>query len=533
MSTYPGVYPSEIKYRPGRIQSLTPDQEIVLKQSWAVLLKYWGYGVEISTADIHSTNAFVASSVTLSLSRSETNVSSVSLQKLKKKKSFFSRKHKAAEAPAQISTKRANQVENGHLETYARVDEVSDRTRHIFLDHYKEGAHHEEVEIDEDDSGSSDSASIESFVTASSTFATLEEGEQHIDEKQGNETVRATAHYEVKPHRDIFPFTRQYDPKLLHNSLMKFPRNDLMDNLLLRYVRARKYVLPDIIKMFTSSLDWKVKGYKVNDLLAAGDAPAYVYGTSKGFVKNFTTSKSVIRGHDKNNNPLFIFQSRKHFASDSPLAETEQFALVIIEWCRLFLREVNESVDTCSIMFDLTGFSMKNADNAPVKFLTQMFEAHYPECLGIVIIHNAPWIFSTVWNIIKNWLDPVVASKIHFTKGFDDLNTLIDAKHIPAELGGKDDADTSYDNPTKEHTTPKLAKDARYRQLREERDELHMRFLETTIKWVESTNPEVSSQYLKDKIYLSYQLSDNYIALDPYLRNPGIYDRNGTLNLRN
>lgn len=30
----------------------------------------------------------------------------------------------------------------------------------------------------------------------------------------------------------------------------------------------------------------------------------------------------------------------------------------------------------------------------PVKFIIQCFEANYPECLGILLIHNAPWIFS-------------------------------------------------------------------------------------------------------------------------------------------
>ena len=54
------------------------------------------------------------------------------------------------------------------------------------------------------------------------------------------------------------------------------------------------------------------------------------------------------------------------------------------------------------------------------------------------MIHNAPWIFSTVWNIIKNWLDPVVASKIHFTKDAKELSKFIDPTLIPDYLGGED-----------------------------------------------------------------------------------------------
>lgn len=30
----------------------------------------------------------------------------------------------------------------------------------------------------------------------------------------------------------------------------------------------------------------------------------------------------------------------------------------------------------------------------PVKFIIKCFEANYPECLGNILIHKAPWIFS-------------------------------------------------------------------------------------------------------------------------------------------
>lgn len=532
MSQYPSVYPSEVNYRPGRIQSLNGEQEIALKQSWAALLKYWGYDVEMSIQDIHTKNAFVASTVTQELTRVSTNASNATTSSLKKKKSLFGRKRADVEVPGVVSRERTNKMKNSHLERYSKVEKVSESIRYLYADHYGE--------ISDDEEGSnnekSDAESIETFYSTMTSFNTNEDLEKEsLPAKQWTKPSSASqfSGSTVKTNKDIFPFMKQYNPKVLHNSMMVLCRNDLFDNVLLRYIRARKYLVPDAIRMFANSLDWKTKGYKPNQLVEEGDAPAYVRGTHKGFVKNFTVGKSVIRGHDKNDNPLFIFQSRKHFASDSPLEETERFALLIIEWCRLFLREVNESVDTCTVMFDLTGFSLKNADNAPVNFLTAMFEAHYPESLGIVIIHNAPWIFSTVWNIIKNWLDPVVASKIHFTKGFEDLNKHVDAKFIPVELGGVDDAETSYTRPSEEHTRPIKAKDARYRQLKRERHELHMKFLDTTKKWVESSNSDVSSQYLKDKIYLSYQISDNYIELDPYIRNPGIYDRNGTLHLRN
>lgn len=46
-----------------------------------------------------------------------------------------------------------------------------------------------------------------------------------------------------------------------------------------------------------------------------------------------------------------------------------------------------------TIVFDMTGFSMANMDYTPVKFMVKCFEANYPECLGAVLVHKAPWIF--------------------------------------------------------------------------------------------------------------------------------------------
>lgn len=42
----------------------------------------------------------------------------------------------------------------------------------------------------------------------------------------------------------------------------------------------------------------------------------------------------------------------------------------------------------------MTNFTLANMDYTPVKFMIKCFEANYPECLGTVLIHKAPWIFS-------------------------------------------------------------------------------------------------------------------------------------------
>lgn len=511
---HPTVYPSDIQYRPGRVQSLNAEQEILLKQCWVSLLSFWGYPLSASHDSV------IASAVTF-------NQVPLSPQ-LKKKKSKL---RPWASFTQALSTSMKPRLASSSTCKYEPIENALDDLRAIYESYTTK---HELWEEDEE-AVAADLTSLESFVTAATHPIEVLSAESDTEVESDPSKLAATDRSVTVAFqsRELHPFLTDYDAATTHRSFVEFARNDLPDNLLLRYIRARKYVLPDAVQMLMKSLDWRVNSYQVNKLLHDGDAPAYFDGTKPGFIRNFAKEKANIRGQDRNKNPLFIFQSRKHFASDTTLEETEQFALITIEWCRLQLREVHESIDTCSVMFDLTGFSMKNADNAPIKFLTSMFEAHYPECLAIVIVHNAPWIFQTVWNIIKHWLDPVVASKIHFTKGYKDLVKLVEPKYIPDYLGGEDEIGNRYTKPQELDLAPPKAKGLHYRNLKEQRHELMVRYLEATKKWIEASDSVVSSQYLRDRIYLSYDLSDNYLEIDPYIRKTGTYDRDGSLIVRN
>lgn len=52
------------------------------------------------------------------------------------------------------------------------------------------------------------------------------------------------------------------------------------------------------------------------------------------------------------------------------------------------------------------------------------------------MIHKAPWVFSTIWNLITPLLDPVVASKIHFTRDLKELTNYIELAALPGFISG-------------------------------------------------------------------------------------------------
>lgn len=47
------------------------------------------------------------------------------------------------------------------------------------------------------------------------------------------------------------------------------------------------------------------------------------------------------------------------------------------------------------LIFDMSGFTLANMDYVPLKFIIQCFEANYPESLGAILVHDAPWVFKS------------------------------------------------------------------------------------------------------------------------------------------
>lgn len=180
-------------------------------------------------------------------------------------------------------------------------------------------------------------------------------------------------------------------------------------------------------------------------------------------------------------------------------------------------------------MFDLTGFSLANMDYAPVKFMIKCFEANYPESLGVVLVHKAPWVFQGVWKIIKGWLDPVVASKVHFTNSVDDLSIYIDKNHIPVDFGGEENWEFKYIEPVPGEND--LMKDVETKdRLLKERELVVKRYEAATLEWIEAAEKGKPTKEIKEKRNLiAEELRTGYWKLDPYIRARSFYDRTGVL----
>lgn len=305
----------------------------------------------------------------------------------------------------------------------------------------------------------------------------------------------------------------------------KVIRQDSPDNLMLRFIRARKWDVDNALLMLSHSIEWRVKESKVDDVLLSGELSC-LEKKQMGVINQFKSGKCIIRGKDKKGRPLVIVRPRFHHSSEQTFEEIEIFTLLLIEYARLML---NEPVDQCTLIFDLNGFTMANMDYEPVKFMIKAFEAHYPESLGVLLIHRAPWIFNGIWQIVRNWLDPVVASKINFTKNTSDLEKYIDKSQLLKDLGGDNDVEYEYLEPTKEANSLAVSDPEIIKKYVDERSELQKQFISKTIEWIEAADLASSKTLLQERIQLSKKLTENYKTYDGCVRNRGLYDRFGDI----
>jgi hypothetical protein len=104
-------------------------------------------------------------------------------------------------------------------------------------------------------------------------------------------------------------------------------------------------------------------------------------------------------------------------------------------------RKAGHLLETCCTIMDLKGVSITKVPQvySYVRQASVISQNYYPERLGKLYMINAPWGFSTVWSVVKGWLDPVTVSKINILgSGYkSELLKQIPAENLPKQFGGE------------------------------------------------------------------------------------------------
>lgn len=93
-----------------------------------------------------------------------------------------------------------------------------------------------------------------------------------------------------------------------------------------------------------------------------------------------------------------------------------------------------EVTDNLCIVFDLAEFSTSCMDHQLVKNIIWLLSKHYPERLGVCLILNSPTIFSTIWPVIRGWLDENTSKKVVFVNSEMDLCNYLIPDILPTDM---------------------------------------------------------------------------------------------------
>ena len=103
-------------------------------------------------------------------------------------------------------------------------------------------------------------------------------------------------------------------------------------------------------------------------------------------------------------------------------------------------RKAGHLLETCCTIMDMKGSGLAKAPSV-YGFLQQasgISQNYYPERLGKLFVINAPWGFSSVFSVVKRFLDPVTVQKIHVLgSGYEkELLAQVSKENLPKMFGG-------------------------------------------------------------------------------------------------
>ncbi|KAK3352430.1 CRAL-TRIO domain-containing protein [Lasiosphaeria hispida] len=233
------------------------------------------------------------------------------------------------------------------------------------------------------------------------------------------------------------------------------------DQTLLRFLRARKWVIPDAFKQFSETEEWR----KLNHLDVLYDTiDLEAYDSTRRLYPQWTGRR------DRRGIPIYLFEIR-HLDSKT-VAEYEKkadetyskahtdgstsskllrlFALYenLTRFAQPLCTELPDRdnartpITLSTNIVDVSGVSLRQFWNlkSHMQAASQLATAHYPETLDRIFIIGAPYFFSTVWGWIKRWFDPITVSKIFILSAAEvkpTLEAFIDPKNIPKGYGGE------------------------------------------------------------------------------------------------
>ncbi|KIS72077.1 uncharacterized protein UMAG_11430 [Mycosarcoma maydis] len=310
-----------------------------------------------------------------------------------------------------------------------------------------------------------------------------------------------------------------YGASALRNTFWKFVKMDNPDTDVLRFLRARKWDVSRAFAMMAGCMKWRLDN-NVEELAENGDL-----GNEKieKFLDQQRSGKTYAMGTTDNEQPICYIHVKKHLTWGQPGASMSKYVIYAMESFRLLMQPPNDKV---VLLFDLTGFGLKNMDWNCILFIVKCLEAYYPESLGTLYIHNSPWIFSGIWKLLGPMLDPVVRSKVKFTKKPEDLD-LVPRERLLSNMGGYNVNEFEFVEPEEGENDQTKDEEGKKRTWNNYM-KLAKEYEQVTRKWCESKGKD--EEVVKKRDLLVKKLRVAQFEHEPYFRGKTVYHRDGTID---
>ncbi|KAL6697221.1 CRAL-TRIO domain-containing protein [Trichoderma pleuroticola] len=234
------------------------------------------------------------------------------------------------------------------------------------------------------------------------------------------------------------------------------------DQTLLRYLRARRWIVEDAYGQFKDTEEWRAAN-NIDTLYRTIELEAYEQ--SRRLYPQWTGRR------DRRGIPLYVFEIRtldsktianyeKQGANSTfsqaktdgktPPGLLRLFALYenLTRFNQPFCTQLTDRdyadvpVTMSTNIVDISGVGLKQFWNLKghMQAASQLATAHYPETLDRIFIIGAPIFFSTVWGWVKRWFDPITVSKIFVLAPHEvkpTLEAFIEPRNIPKKYGGE------------------------------------------------------------------------------------------------
>lgn len=215
-----------------------------------------------------------------------------------------------------------------------------------------------------------------------------------------------------------------------------------------RWLRARKFVYDEVVKMVEGATECRKNAKQVNFY----PNPVEALGVEVGIF--YSQYPQLYYGNTKDGVPVF-FSKPGVLNVDGMACITTLDGILKFHWHVMMHDFANrlraqkaKNPDKfkkfeCFCVLDLDNLTTSQLSKRALTIVKEQASIDslcFPETMSKMLIVNAPTFFAATWRIIKGWLDPRTASKIEVFSNRSKMEArlleFIDAEELPSDYGG-------------------------------------------------------------------------------------------------